>query len=118
MSKTKLLLVAVLFAVGSLPVLAQDGFDAAVEQGVTPMNQLGQEDLAGGTGESWPALSQSQFLRDTTLNAQLRSFYFNRDKSNGVRNEAWALGGSVLFKSGYVADRFAIGAVAYQHNPI
>jgi len=118
MSKTKLLLVAVLFAVGSLPVLAQDGFDAAVEQGVTPMNQLGQEDLAGGTGESWPALSQSQFLRDTTLNAQLRSFYFNRDKSNGVRNEAWALGGSVLFKSGYVADRFAIGAVAYTSQPL
>ncbi len=52
-------------------------------------------------------------LRDTTIDAQLRSFYLDRDNFNTSQSQAWALGGSAGFKTGYFADFLALGATGY-----
>lgn len=61
---------------------------------------------------------RSPFIHDARSSAQLRSFYFNREKFDGSHSEAWALGGLIGFKSGYLADRLAFGAVAYTSQPV
>jgi hypothetical protein len=58
------------------------------------------------------------FLRDTSLNVHFRTFYFDRLNSDGSTNEAWAFGGWLAYKSGWLADTFAIGAVGYTSQPL
>ncbi len=53
------------------------------------------------------------FIRDAKLDVNPRTFYFYRDNYDNSKNEAWALGGSLAFKSGYLWDHFAVGAVGY-----
>ena len=50
------------------------------------------------------------FLRDTTLQLKPRSFYFLSDELDGSEREAWALGGSLAYQSGWYKDTLAIGA--------
>jgi hypothetical protein len=57
------------------------------------------------------------FFRDTDLNLHFRSFYFNRQKADDTFSEAWALGGWLEYKSGWLADTFAIGATYYTSLP-
>ena len=52
-------------------------------------------------------------LRDTTLSAQLRSFELDRINFDGSASEAWTLGGSAGFKTGYFGDFAAVGATGY-----
>jgi hypothetical protein len=58
------------------------------------------------------------FLRDTSVKLHLRSFYFNRLNSDDTRNEAWAFGGWLAYKSGWLWDTFALGAVGYTSQPL
>lgn len=58
------------------------------------------------------------FLRDTSLKLHLRSFYFNRLNSDDTQNEAWALGTWLAYKSGWLLDTFAVGAVGYTSLPL
>ena len=60
----------------------------------------------------------SPFLRDTILNLHARSFYFNRQNTNDTANEAWALGGWLEYKSGWLLDTFAIGLTGYTSFPL
>jgi hypothetical protein len=50
------------------------------------------------------------FFRDTKLLLKTRSFFFRRDNLDGSENEAWALGGSVAYESGWFMDRLKVGA--------
>jgi len=70
-----------------------------------------------------PALAERMeqlppFLRDTSLKLHLRSFYFNRLNSDDTHNEAWAFGGSLAYKSGWLWDTLALGAVGYTSQPL
>src|SRR5262245_10913000 len=58
------------------------------------------------------------FLRATSLKLHLRSFYFNRQNSDDTQNEAWAFGGWLAYRSGWLWDTFAIGAVGYTSQPL
>jgi hypothetical protein len=59
------------------------------------------------------------FLRDTDLKIHFRSYYLNREKSDGTtENEAWAFGGWVSYKSGWLFDTFGIGATFYGSAPL
>jgi hypothetical protein len=60
-------------------------------------------------------LHESQFvgLRDTTFNVQIRSFDLDRDNFNNSQSQAWTLGGSAGFKTGYFGNFFAVGATGY-----
>lgn len=109
-----LLGLAVLLA--AMPVLAQTEPTSSVEQGATHMDQIdltspqpGQPLIAAPAKPE----ERSPFFDDSRVSAQLRSFYFNRDKFDSSRSEAWTIGGSVTYKSGYMADRLALGGTVY-----
>jgi len=57
--------------------------------------------------------AQTPFIRDTSLNLHLRSFYFNRLNGDESQNEAWAFGGWLAYKSGWLLDTARVGAVGY-----
>lgn len=61
---------------------------------------------------------KNPFFTDAKVAAQLRTYYFYKDAFDSTLSEAWAVGGSVSIKSGYLGDRFAIGAVGYMSEPI
>ena len=59
------------------------------------------------------------FLRDTDLKLHWRSYYFNRENpENASKNEAWAFGGWLSYKSGWLFDVFGIGATLYGSAPL
>ncbi len=58
------------------------------------------------------------FLGDTDLKVHFRSYYFNRTKPDDTVNEAWAFGGWISYKSGWLLDTFAMGATLYGSAPL
>ncbi len=52
-------------------------------------------------------------LRDTTFDVQLRSFYLDRDNFDTSQSEAWTVGGSAGFKTGYFGQFAALGATVF-----
>jgi hypothetical protein len=52
-------------------------------------------------------------VRDTSISVQIRSFDLDRDNFNATQSQAWTLGGSAGFKTGYFGDVFAFGATGY-----
>lgn len=86
----------------------------STEQGQTPID----ESFGLRTHADWVRETRRQAWADTTWNAQLRSYYFSRDKFDDTESEAWALGGSLGLKTGYFRKRFALGATAYTSQPL
>ncbi|UHD15670.1 OprD family outer membrane porin [Thiocapsa bogorovii] len=64
------------------------------------------------------AIEQMPFFADTKFDAQLKTFYLTRDKFDPSRVAAWALGGSLSYRSGYLRDLVRIGAVGYTSQPL
>jgi hypothetical protein len=58
------------------------------------------------------------FLRDTDLKIHFRTYYINRENPNGSENEAWAFGGWIAYRSGWLLDTFGIGATFYGSAPL
>ncbi|MCK6458752.1 MAG: OprD family porin [Planctomycetes bacterium] len=58
------------------------------------------------------------FLRDAKLSLYLRTYYFRRDQYGDAVSEAWAIGGGLGAKSGYLFERFAVGATVYTSQPL
>ena len=58
------------------------------------------------------------FIRDTDLNLHFRTFYFDRINPDDSVNEAWAIGGWLEYRSGWLWDTFAMGAVGYTSQPL
>jgi hypothetical protein len=58
------------------------------------------------------------FLRDTALTLHLRTFYFDGTQTKGTENEAWAGGGWLGYRSGWLLDTLAIGATLYGSAPL
>jgi hypothetical protein len=82
---------------------------SSTEPGQTPLDQS----FECRTRAQWVAETRRQAFRDTEFYGQLRSYYLDSDNLNGSENQAWALGGSAGFKTGYFRDFFAFGATAY-----
>ena len=57
--------------------------------------------------------SAAPFWRDTSLLLHFRTYYFYRDIEPDIKNEAWALGGWIDYKSGLWKDRLQVGLVGY-----
>jgi hypothetical protein len=81
----------------------------STEPGQTPLDQS----FECLSHEEWVAETRRQAFSDTNFYGQLRSFYLDSNNLNGSENQAWALGGSAGFKTGYFRDFFAFGATAY-----
>jgi hypothetical protein len=60
---------------------------------------------------------RAAFLRDSTLTLHLRTFYFDGTQTRGTENEAWAGGGWLGYRSGWLLDMLAIGATLYGSAP-
>ena len=61
----------------------------------------------------------SPFWRDTDLNVNFRSYYFNRDRNQSLNNrEAWTYGGSLEYQSGWWHDFIKLGAKVYTSQKI
>ena len=58
------------------------------------------------------------FLRDTDLTLYFRTYYFIRENPDSTENEAWAFGGWVAYRSGWLFDMFGIGATVYGSAPL
>jgi hypothetical protein len=86
----------------------------SVEQGLTPIDHT----FATMTYEEWVQETRRQAFQDTKFYGELRSFYMDSDNINGSVNQAWALGGSLGFKTGYFRDLFAFGATGYTSQPL
>ena len=53
------------------------------------------------------------FFRDSELEVDFRNYYFRRRFSNGGNAEAWAIGGTLRYRSGWLLDRLKIGAAVF-----
>jgi hypothetical protein len=113
-------LAAATFWIGTAPALAQQYTGAESRYGFqTPLDELSLANPA-------PALTVPRaekeklppFFADTRFAAQLKTFYLNRDKFDPSRSEAWALGGSLSYRSGYLANLVRIGAIGYTSQPL
>ena len=83
--------------------------DSSEEQG-----QVSMEDSFGTLSPRDAVLAQrKKAFQDTKVNAQLRSYYLDRNRFDGSESEAMALGGSIGFKTGYFRERFSLGATAF-----
>ncbi|HEX5032173.1 MAG TPA: OprD family outer membrane porin [Candidatus Eisenbacteria bacterium] len=58
------------------------------------------------------------FFRDAKLSLYLRTYYRYFDGYGTGLSEAWAIGGGLGVKSGYLLERFAVGAVLYTSQPL
>ena len=115
-----LAVLSLVLLLGSVPPAAAQAADSAGE-GATSMDQINMANPEPGHALVAPAAKpaeKSPFIDDSKLSAQLRTFYFNRDQFTDARSEAWAIGGSVSYRSGYLADRFRVGAVVYTSQPL
>jgi hypothetical protein len=68
--------------------------------------------------EKLQATSLPPFIKDTDLKVHFRSYYFNRTKPDDSKNEAWAGGGWVGYRSGWLLDTFQMGATLYGSAPL
>ena len=82
---------------------------SSTEQGATRMNEA----FAPRDRQQWIRDTRRKAFKDTKWDLQVRSFYLDREKYDDTASEAWALGGSIGFKTGYFRDRFAFGATGY-----
>lgn len=58
------------------------------------------------------------FLANTDLKVHFRTYYFNRTRPDDTQNEAWAFGGWVSYRSGWLLDVFSMGAALYGSAPL
>jgi len=120
--------VLVLLLWGSAPLLAQEYIrdqepvPDSVDQVVTPMGLTFQEEKFK-IPRLFPWLKEQlkdtpAFIRDTKLDLNIRTYYFYRDKYDNSKSEAWTLGGSLSYRSGWFLDHFGMGAVLYTSQPL
>jgi len=58
------------------------------------------------------------FFADTQLEARFRTYYLRQDRTSDVLSEAWAMGGSIYYRSGWLADLFQAEVEGFTSQPI
>jgi hypothetical protein len=58
------------------------------------------------------------FFRDTVLDVRYRTYYLRQDRSIDVISEAWAMGGSLAYRSGWLLDTFRVELEGFTSQPI
>jgi hypothetical protein len=101
--------------------LDQDPPPSSASEIQTPIQQLFRverdrpllfPDLREWLGELTP------FFADTQLDVRYRTYYLREDRTTGTLSEAWAMGGSLHYRSGWLADLFAVEAEGFTSQPI
>ena len=60
----------------------------------------------------------SPFFADSHFDIRYRTYYLREDGTSGTLSEAWAMGGSLHYQSGWLADFFAVEAEGFTSQPI
>ena len=124
MISTLMVVIACVIAIWtSTPVLRQELISqqgpppTSVEESTVPMEQsfttppTEYQPLKTFTNSTKEGMkNMPAFFRDTKLDANVRTYYFYRDKFDDTKSEALAIGASLVYKSGYLWDHFALGA--------
>ena len=58
------------------------------------------------------------FFADTQLEARFRTYYLRKDRTIDLLSEAWAIGGSIYYRSGWLKDAFAVEAEGFTSQPL
>jgi len=87
---------------------------AAVDEVITPMERSFEK----APPKEAPDKELHPFFRDQTLKLNLRTYYKYNDKFDDSVSEAWAIGGSLSYKTGYLFDHLAFGAAVYTSQPL
>ena len=58
------------------------------------------------------------FFADTQLETRFRTYYLRKDRTSDVLSEAWAMGGSIYYRSGWLEDLFAVEVEGFTSQPI
>jgi hypothetical protein len=58
------------------------------------------------------------FFADTQLEARFRTYYLRKDPTTDEKSEAWATGGSISYRSGWLEDLFAVEIEGFTSQPI
>ncbi|HEX2386475.1 MAG TPA: hypothetical protein VHL99_07920, partial [Candidatus Binatia bacterium] len=89
---------------------------SSVDQSVTPIERSFAERLRRPGLFPWLKDQLKElppFFSDTTVDFNLRSFFFDRQKFGTAASEAWAMGGVLGYKSGWLFDRIQVGTTFY-----
>ena len=108
-------------------VLAQEAISqeeptpSSVEEIVTPMERSFEKKIWRPGLFPWikgQLKGADPFFRDTRLDLHLRTYFRQENDKNSKRKEAWAIGGDLVYQSGYFLDHFAVGAVVSTSQPV
>jgi hypothetical protein len=105
---------------GSASVLAQEAVSqetptpSSVDEIINPMDRAFEKKPP----REEPEKPVHPFLRDQKLDLNVRTYYLYKDKYDDSLSEAWAVGGALRYKSGYLFDRLALGAAVYTSQPL
>ena len=58
------------------------------------------------------------FFSDTQLQARYRTYYLREEQPTDELSAAWAMGGSISYRSGWLADAFAVEVEGFTSQPI
>jgi hypothetical protein len=61
---------------------------------------------------------ENMLVNDSALTLQLRTYAMDRQKPGPVLNQAWAAGGWLDYRSGWLGDVFSFGLVGYTSQPL
>jgi hypothetical protein len=81
---------------------------SSTEQGQTPLTEAFEQET-----RQWRLEKRRDALRDTEFKFNLRAFYLNREKFDGMRSQAFAIGGWAGMKTGYFFDHLSLGVTGY-----
>ncbi len=65
-----------------------------------------------------PLQTLPPFFADTQLDARFRTYYLRKDRSDDELSEAWAMGGSIHYRSGWLAELFQAEIEGFTSQPI
>ena len=101
--------------------ITQEPIPASVDEMITPMDRSFEEKKPRTWSFPWmkeQLKDTPAFIRDTKLDLNIRTYYFDRNKYDNTISEAWTLGGALAYRSGWLFDHFGIGAVLYTSQPL
>jgi hypothetical protein len=89
----------------------------SVEEDLDPLDRA-FEDEPPKLPSALPRLARTleklpPFFRDSDLQVDLRNYYFRRRFGNSGNAEAWAIGGTLRYQSGWFMDRMRVGAAMF-----
>ncbi len=94
---------------------------ASIQESKTPMDwafKKPPERVPLLTGVKEKLKDETPFIRDMTVDVNPRTFYFHQVPFTGNIKEAWALGGSTAYRSGYLFDHVGLGGAVYTSQPL